>query len=226
MHPMISNKGMLAKLGIVSLLCAVCAPNAWLRATPENGKAIEVTQTDLFSLPDWQSKSIAVNGFILGVTKLQATQIAQAHGLTLLTHTSLGSGVGPCHQEDGVRNVYKVDGPWIGMDLSFDHDRLIKISVMVADDAVPEVKKVSVARQFKGLTYKLFNHYSDGFRKQILGPTEGKEMPYDNIPNSPYRFVEYEYPHAGITVRVTINKADSPPEPFDIQVDFVAPRKN
>jgi hypothetical protein len=223
MQSMSGNRDVLARTGIFSFLCAFCLLNTWLWATPEDGKAVELTQTDLLSLPNWQGRSVAVNGFVLGVTKQQAAQIAQARGLRFLTNTNSG---GPCRQEEDFCHVYKIDGPWIGVDLSFDHERLVKITVQVADDAVPKVKQASVARQFKGLTYKLFNHYSDGFRKQILGSTEGKEMPYDNIPNSLYRFVEYGYPHAGITVRVTINKADSPPEPFDIQVDFVAPRKD
>jgi len=220
---MIANRAIVTRSFVVLLLCAFCAPHALLRATSETGKIIELTQVDLFSLPDWKSKSVAVNGIVLGMTKSQTTQILQSRGFILLTNTN---SVDPCRQEGDFCHVNKVDGPWIGVDLFFDHDRLAKITMMFPDDAVPAVQKVNVTHQFKGLTYKFFRHYSDGLRNQIFGPAEGKERPYDSIPGSTFKYVEYDYPSARVIVLITIDKRDNPPQPFDIELDFVAPRKD
>ena len=111
-------------------------------------------------------------------------------------------------------------GNWIGIDLFFDSsDRITMIKVGVPVDAYPEVKKVNVGRQFKGLTYQFFNHYTDGLRKRFLGDVEGKEK--SSIGGASLTYVEYDYPQLGLVVHTTIDKRDHPPKPFDLEVDFV-----
>jgi len=222
MQSVIGNRSIVPELFIVVLLCASSAPEVWLRAAPENETPVELTQADLFALRNWQSKSVAVNGVALGMTKLQTSQTLQARGLMLRTNVK---AAGPCRTEEDFCHVNKADGPWTGVDLFFDHDRLVKITVMFPDDAVPAVQKANVTHQFKGLTYKLFRHYSDGLRNQIFGPAEGKERPYDpHFPDSTLKYVEYDYMRSGVIVLVTINTSDSPPQPSDIEVEFVASR--
>jgi len=41
-----------------------------------------------------------------------------------------------------------------------------------------------------------------------------------------FKYVEYDYPSARVIVLITIDKRDNPPQPFDIELDFVAPRKD
>ncbi|HVR22716.1 MAG TPA: hypothetical protein VMU26_05295 [Candidatus Polarisedimenticolia bacterium] len=68
---------------------------------------------------------------------------------------------------------------------------MIHFFICLPIDAAPEVKRANVARQFKGLTCQLFNHYSDALRQQIFGPAEGKENP-QMPPGSALVDVEYD----------------------------------
>ncbi len=207
-------------LPVVSLLCVFFSPNARLHATAENGKPIELTQVDFFSLADWQHKSVAIEGFVLGMTRAEATRLAQAHGLQFLPNMptrTVGEAKGPCRQASCA--IYQVHGNYIGIDLYFDAtDHVSKISVSVSVDMDPQVSRVNVSRRFRGLTREFFDHYSDSLRNRIFGPVEGKEKPF--IPASAITRVEYNYPQAGVTVRVTIDKRDDPAKPYDLDVDF------
>jgi len=120
----------------------------------------------------------------------------------------------------GSCSVYKVRGNYIGIDLFFETGRVTKVSVAVSEDMDPEVRKVNITREFKGLTFRFFNDYSDNLRKQILGSAEGKEKPA--LPGAATTYVEYDYPRLGLVVHTTIDKRDHPPKPFDLQVDLVS----
>ena len=176
--------------------------------------------------PVWLGeKHIAVDEFALGISTAQAFEIAKAKNLTLTSDQPprkvRGTKV-PCRQ--GWCSVSQVDGNWIGVGLLFDADRLTKIKVSVPDDADSDVKKANIAQEFKGLTYRFFNNYSESLRNRIFGHAEGKETPVkvgDQI--SALAFVEYNYPKLGIVVHTTIDKRDHPPKPFDLEVEFVAP---
>ena len=205
------------RFAMVTSLCVLFyAQESWLYARSENGHTVELTQVDLFSLSDWQHKTVSVNGFILGMTRAKASELAQARRLKLLP-VSLSEGGRSCEASCA---LYQDGGNWIGIDLFFDSsDRITMIKVGVPVDAYPEVKKVNVGRQFKGLTYQFFNHYTDGLRKRFLGDVEGKKK--SSIGGASLTYVEYDYPQLGLVVHTTIDKRDHPPKPFDLEVDFV-----
>jgi hypothetical protein len=167
-----------------------------------NVDAVELTQADLFGLPDWKSKPVAVDGFTLGISREQAFEIAKARHLSLTPNgppTRIRDLTAPCTQASC--SVGQIYGNSIGVDLSFDSDRLTKIKVSVPVDAFPEVKKVNIAREFKGLTRQFFNDYSDTLRNKILGPAKGKET-HDRLSTgqeSSYTQIEYDYLTSGIT---------------------------
>lgn len=217
MEPIMRLSILVKRLVAISCLCvyAGCSLGS-------NSQTVELTQTDLFSLPDWQHRSVAISGFSLGISRAEASELARAHNLRLLTKTfrTVGDVNGPCRPDEESCTVYRAAGPWIGLDLFFDNDRLKKMKVSVSDDAIPEVQKVSVAREFKSLTARFFNHYSEDLRLKILGHAEGKETP--DTPGAAITHVEYNYPQLGLIVNTTFDKRDHPPKPFDLEVDFVA----
>ena len=216
-----------ATLRFVSLVvCALVVSSAGQEPSVDVVKAVELTSVDLFGLPGWQQRQVAVDGFVLGITRTEAFEIAKAHNLDLISDLpprTVRESYSPCRQ--GPCSVTQVKGNWIGINLFFDADRLTKVKVSVPVDADPEVQQVNIVKSFKGRTYQLFNNYSDSLRSEIFGPTEGKEkLTMAGTQVSPFAKIEYEYPHAGVIVRVTIDKRDHPPEPFDLEVDFVIPR--
>lgn len=213
-------------VGLLSAICAVVvAPDCLGQNSTPAGGAAELTEVDLFGLPDWEHKRIAVDGFMLGLTREQAFEIAKAANLILtpkLPTETEAESKGPCRQVScGVANV---GGNWIGIDLFFEKDRVVKIRVSLPVESDPEVKKVNIAREFKGLTYQFFNHYSDNLRKKILGSAEGRETrrPLGNGPEPFITLIEYDYSQFGVIVHVAINKPNT--EPYDLEVDFVAPK--
>jgi hypothetical protein len=184
---------------------------------------VELTKEDLFSLPDWKGRDVAVEGFVLGMTRKQAFEVAKAKGLTLRSDQPPGrvGGVNlPCRGKSC--SVSQVNGNWIGINLLFEADRLSRIKVSVPIDAYPEVKKVNIARKFKGRTYEFFNNYSDDLRKQIFDPAEEKQIPIKaGAQISNLVEIEYGYLSSGVIIHATIDKNEHPPKPFDLEVEFV-----
>ena len=218
------SRSVATSLAVALVALVACDVGARQKAAAENQKAVELTQVDLFSLPDWKHRAVAVDGFVLGMSRTETTQLAQARGLELVTKKrpkKVGDLGGPCREEENSCAVYKTAGPWIGVDLFFDAGRLAKIKIAVPDDAADYVKEVNVAHQFKGLTYQFFNHYSESLRNRILGPVEGKEESRGPS-SSVFAYVEYEYPHLRTIVHVTVDRRDHPPQPFDLEVDFTS----
>jgi hypothetical protein len=211
-------------IGLFAALSSYSLGLAPASAVPptRDGNETELTLEDLFSLPDWQQKSVAVSGFALGMTRSQASQLAQTSGLRLTTNVApktVGEVKAPCTQASC--GVYQVNGNWIGVDLYFDAaDQINTIKVSVPDEADPAVRKVNITRQFKGLTFQFFNHYSDTLRKKILGPAESKEKP--ERPGAAITHIEYDYLRANLIMHTKVDKRDDPPKPFDLEVDFVA----
>lgn len=198
---------------------------SWSHAASSD-QAIELTDRDLFGTRDWEHKELLINGFKLGLNKTDVLQVANTNHLVLrtLSPRNVGETNGPCRQDESSCSVYEDDGPWVGMKLFFDTaSRLEKINVSVPVDAIPEVKRVNVARKFKGQTYQFFNHYSDGLRSRILGPTEAKRLPVKGG-STIFSNLEYDYSRSGLIVRVTIDTRDNPPSPFDLEVDFTRAR--
>jgi hypothetical protein len=207
----------------VILLLAI-ALFCFLRIPPvmaQEKDPVELTQSDLFSLPNWRHRTVAIDGFVPGISRAQALEIAAAKNLRL---APTGPGLtirelrGPCTQARC--SVGSGHGNWVGIDLFFDAEKVTKIEVGLSVDMDPEVKKVNVAQRFKGLTYQFFNHYSDSLREKILGSADGKRdnsMPRDT---DHITYVEYDYAHSGVVVHVT--KGDE--EPLDLSVDFFAPQ--
>ena len=203
-------------------LFLISPPNARPNAASENGNPVELTEVDLFSLPDWQHRPVAIEGFVLGMTRSEARRLAEDHDLKFLPNMPRKTGgvqKGSCLQTSCA--VYKVHGNYIGIDLYFDAaDHVSKMGVSVSVDMDPEVKRSNVSRRFRGLTYELFDHYSDSLRKKIFGLVEGKEKPF--IPASAITRFEYDYPQAGVLVRVTTDKRDDPARSLDLDVEFSA----
>jgi hypothetical protein len=187
----------IARRTVLFLACLfLVAYPVFAQSTSMAGRTVELTEVDLFSLPDWQHQTIAVDGFTLDMTKEQAVEIAKRKGLILRNKQMLGK-VGepnvPCTQR--VCAVDKLDGPWIGVDLFLDMDRVSKIKVSIPGDADAEVKNVNIATEFKGRTRQFFNNYSDDLRIKILGVSDGKKThPKSASGADPfYTFIEYDY---------------------------------
>ena len=142
------------RLYALVLVCSAFPFNGSAQLIAGNGKAIELTESDFFGLPDWQHKSVAISGFVLGMTRAQVLALANGNHFALRSNMpvrTVGEINGPCRQASC--SLSEVNGNWIGVDLFFDADRLAKITVSVPVDADSEVKKVNIARKFKGLTY-------------------------------------------------------------------------
>jgi len=186
-------------------------------------KPVDLSTPTSFSVPGWQMKEIAVAGFVLGMTREQAFQIASASGLKLRSDQpprALGELKAPCPADSC--SVSQLNGNWIGVNLFFTSDRLVKIKVSEPVDADPEVKKVNIARSFQGLTHELFNNYSDDLRVRILGVAQAEETPITVAGQiSSLASVEYDYSHAEVIIHLTLDKREHPPKPFDLEVDFI-----
>ena len=206
-----------------TLLAALCFSTATVAfAQSGSSRTVELTETDLFSLPDWQHQIVSLDGFSLGVTRGQAVEVGKAKGLVLRNAAmgKVGESRVPCTQQEC--DVGQLGGPWIGIDLFFERDRVSKIKNSVPVDADPEIKKVNVARRFKGLTRQFFNHYSDDLRIKILGSVEPKttQPKLSTEAESAYTYFEYDYPQAGLAVHFTTGR--DYPNPFDLEVEFLS----
>ena len=202
------------------IIVALCLPFVPAMLAQETG-TVELTQSDLFSLPNWRSRTVAVDGFVRGMRRVQALEIAEANKLRLVPSgvgLTIAERRGKCTQPRC--SVYKTQGNWVGIYLFFDGETITKIEIGLSADMDPEVKKDNVAQMFKGLTRKFFNNYSDALRTQILGSAEARRdasMPQDTDQR---RYVQYEYPDSAVVVHTTlIDRA-----PVDLEVDFVAHR--
>src|SRR5947209_4890505 len=142
-------------LFVVPLLCylSLYLPITRAQTMQRNGNLVELTEVDLFSLPDWQDRSVAIEGFVLGMARSEATKHAQDRGLKLrskMPPKTAGEMHGPCLRASC--SVAQIQGDFVGIVLYFDAaDRVTKMSVEVSVDMFPEVKKVNVSRRFKGL---------------------------------------------------------------------------
>lgn len=187
-------------------------------------KQIDLSDVDLFSVPDWEHQQVIIAGVTLGMTRAQVFEAAGVRGLKLRSTRLPGTTAelhAPCATDSC--SVSQVSGNWIGVDLSFRSDLVVKITVSVPVDAGPEVKAVNLARTFKGLTYRFFNTYSDRLRLSTLGAADEKETPMIvGTQLSNLASVEYGYSRLGLVVHITIDKRDNPPNPFDLKVDFVS----
>jgi len=204
------------------LLCVAGATQARQIAGSGDLDTVDLTQADLFSLPGWQHRNVAVGGFNIGMTRSQAAQLAQAHGWVLRPDTPPRKAAalkGPCVESSC--GVHEAQGNWIGLDLGFDaanHINIIKVSFPT--DADPQVMRVNIVRQFNGLTREFFSHYSDDLRNRVLGKIEGKRR--ESAHSAPFAYVEYDYPSLGLVVHTTVDTRDNPAKPFDLEVDFRA----
>jgi hypothetical protein len=220
------NRALTIPFFALALVCVLLPPCSWAQAAPTDGNVVELTRVDLVRAPDWEHRRVSIDGFVLGMRRSEAFDIAGASKLRLrpnMPGLTASERKGPCRQASC--SVSQVRGNWIGVDLYFDADRLTKIKVSVPVDADPEVKKVNVANKFKGLTYEFFNNYSDNLRERILGSNKGNETPITaGSQVSALVDVGYDYSHAGMVVHVTRDQRDHPPMPFDLEVDFIDPR--
>jgi hypothetical protein len=212
-----NNRETPALLFLAALACLFAPTIMSLFAAEPTQKPIELTKVDLFSQPEWQKAPVAVDGFALGMTRSEARRLAETHGLTL----ALGSAPQSAEERESVCqqamcSVRQRNGNYIGVDLYFDragHTSRIAIEFSQAMDL--EVQRANVARRFKGLTYRLFNDYSDSLRQRVLGPAEGEERQVPTI-----KFISYKYLSAGLIVTTAIDTQSK--ETYDIEVDFIS----
>lgn len=205
----------------VFAIAALCLAGARQLMSQETN-SIELTESDLFSLTNWQRSTVAIDGFARGMTRAQALELAEAKKLRLVPKGGLTMAQmrGPCVQVSC--GVYKAQGSWVGINLFFDADKINRIEVGLSVDMDPEVKKANIARKFKGLTYQFFNNYADRLRNQILGTGEAKQDASMGRDTDHLKYVKYEYLQAGMVVHVTYGDQG----PLDLEVDFVGPPIN
>jgi len=212
-----------SSLVLLSIIAAFAVPRSLAQASASEANTAELTQVDLFGLPDWQHQRIAVDGFTLGITLERALEIAKARNLRIQSNARpalAGDVVGPCRQ--GSCSAYKIDGPYIGVGLFFEMDRLTRITVSFSQDMDLDVKKVNVTQEFKGLTYQFFTQYSSTLRNRILGPAEATSDLSRSKDTANFRYIKYECPASGVVLHVTLTK-DPTPETLDVALDFLAP---
>jgi hypothetical protein len=223
MQLMTNHVGFAARSVAAMLFFATLAAGASAEMTFDAKEPVELTREDLFSLPDWKQREVAVDGFVLGMTREQAFEVAKAKGLKLRSDQPPGKVRWvklPCRGKSC--SVLQANGNWVGINLLFDADHLARIRVSVPVDTYPEVKKANIAREFKGRTYELFNNYSNDLRTQMFGPAEEKQTPIKvGAQISNLAQVAYGYLSSGLIIHVTIDKNEHPPKPFDLEVDFV-----
>lgn len=223
MQLMTNHVGSATRFVAAMLVFVALAAGASAEMTLDIKDPVELTKQDLFSLSDWKERQVAVDGFVLGMTREQAFEVAKAKGLKLRSDQppcKVHRVKLPCRGRSC--SVLQANGNWIGLNLLFDSNHLARIKVSVPVDAYPEVKKANIAREFKGSTYELFNNYSDDLRKQMFGPAEGKQTPIKaGAQISNLTQVAYGYLSSGVIIHVTIDKNEHPPKPFDLEVDFV-----
>ena len=222
MQSIIKNAGR-AGFVVAMLVCASVVSGAHAEMTLDTKQRVELTKVDLFSLPDWKQQEVAVEGFFLGMTREQVFEIARTNKLRLRSDRPprmIRQAKLPCREKSC--SVLQINGNWIGINLFFEEDRLVKMKASVPVDAAPEVKQANIARKFKGRTYQFFNSYSDDLRVQLFGPAEGVETPVKvGTKVSTLTYIAYEYLHSGVIIHVTIDKKEHPAKPFDLEVDFV-----
>lgn len=207
-----------ASVRLVLLVCFASSGLSAAQSSKSGGGLVELTRSDLFSLPDWATRDVTVDGFRLGMSTDQAFEAARSKNLKFVI--TLPNQATPC--DNGWCDVCQSSGNCIGLRLLFRSGSVTAIKVAVPADAEPQVKESNIAKQFKGLTYIFFNRYSDTLRNRIMGYVEPKEVP-DKVPGSAFVYMEYHYPHLGVVVHTTIDKRDRPQKPFDLEVDFVSP---
>lgn len=215
------SKGLTALLTLLCIfpLLVACFGSAQVGQTP-----VELTQVDLFSLPDWQHRPVAVDGFFIGMARKEAMQSATQHGVELIRPK-----VRPtcCPVSDVYQAVgkYHGHGNFTGIRLYFDEaDRISKIGIEISEGMDPDVKEANITRKFKGLTSQLFTHYSDGLRQQIFGIANPKESPRTHVADDNDVVLEYDYPLAGVAVMTSMDTRERPALPWEITVNFAAPR--
>lgn len=55
----------------------------------------ELTEADLFGQPDWKQEEVAVDGFVLGMAREQAFEVASAHNHMLEIRSVPPQSAGP-----------------------------------------------------------------------------------------------------------------------------------
>jgi hypothetical protein len=184
---------------------------------PCRGSAkIELTRTDLFSVPDWKATEVSVLGFHLGMTLRQATEVARGQGLQLGDSEAGGACRG------SICDVSRED-VYVGVSLQFDASgKAIRVEVAVAPPFTEAVvKRASVVHEFKGKTLRFFSHYSEALRLRLLGRGV-VEKRTGTSPRSPVAGVVYAYRSQGVELYVSRDKS-SPHGIEDLSMSFVCP---
>ncbi len=190
------------------------------------GRKIELTKEDTFSIPQWERGGIAVDGFQLGMTRAQAFANARTQNLTLrskLPPRTVAEAKKSCDSDSCA--VSRIGGPWIGLDLFFREDRIVRIGVSVPTDADLEVKAANISRRFHGLTFRFFNDYSEALRHKLFGSGKRTESLIPNGTESNLVQITNEYPKLGLVIRSTIDRQDQAARPFDLEVDYTFARQ-
>jgi hypothetical protein len=167
MQPITKNAGFVSGIIAIMLVQVPAASSGWIGMKLDVEHSVELTKVDLLSRPDWERRGVAVDGFVLGMTREEAFEVARLNNLKLrsgLLPKKMQEHQVPCRETSC--SVSQINGNWIGVNLFFNSDLLTKIKVSVPVDAYAEVKEVNVSREFKGRTYQFFNNYSDDLRIQ------------------------------------------------------------
>lgn len=100
-------------------------------------------------------------------------------------------------------------------------DRVAEIGIEFSEVMDPGVQKANTTRRFRGLTYRLFNDYSDGLRQKLFGSVQAKEQTIGMITHT-----AYDYADAGVIVRIdrldTTDGNHLLEAPDDVELDFTA----
>jgi hypothetical protein len=193
-----------------------------VREQAESPKLTEITGTDLFASPSWNSNTVSVLGFRLGMSRSDAFTTAKNGGLRL--SESKPPGEGRCNSNRC--DVEVMRGSYVGVSLEFDAENHVsQIDVILTPrDAAPEIKRVAVTKRFKGETYDFFNRYSEELRLRLLGEGVLVKKEIGSPPKVPVMHVAYRYPKRGLEIHALIDEsAPKAPVDIDLTVSFVRP---
>jgi hypothetical protein len=182
---------------------------------------IEVSRLDWLAQKNWQSVQVSVSGFVLGISRQEATRVA-ARAHKKLVGLRGGRDEYPCSSERCLVETHA--NRYTGVELEFNSsDNIIGISIdTIPLDANPEVQEAGVTRSFVGETKAFFDKYSDTNRRRVLGEAESIRSDR-NPPDSHIQRMEFSYPHLGLAVSVSVDDR-RPDSPFDLSVKLVAPK--
>lgn len=179
---------------------------------------LNITHVDLFSMKDWNSKEVSVEGMRLGMNLGSAISTLSQRGLRLFDDATRL----PCTAKSHTCYVARrpTDGGTVDVALQ-NGGSIAAINIGIPED--PATLPQTIAGRFKGATRELFFHYTDKLREELLGAADqtkrGEQTRF-------MRFATYSYCRLGVrfyTEQLTVRRSSTPSSVELMSVEFFLP---